>query len=219
MLKDHQAISAISREINASAEDIIGRLGHGTITQEPDLTSQLITSIRIKLNGLLFNNLHVNVDSHVLDDRAPGAEESIYGADLLCTVEINTHGFSARKGFLAQAKLVRRPDLQFENAQANELSRQCRLMLNHTSEAFVWVYSTTGIFVVPAITAVSVSKRPWSYQDVYYRNLRGFFTLFMSCFVGEERISSAHPTVLHAIKDSTKNHLLITINDNTEINS
>lgn len=77
-----------------------------------------------------------------LTDRVKNSQEKEFGADFDGVLDIDLDDYQAKKGFLAQAKRIE----PFETMVAQERRRivkQCKNMLDHTNEAFVFLYSSS----------------------------------------------------------------------------
>jgi hypothetical protein len=83
---------------------------------------------------------------------------------------------------------------------------QCRQMLTVTTEAFVFIYSRTGIVIVPALTIASATA-PSNPHDFYSRTAQRFYKDHFECFVGDQALSSADIKTLEQLK--ARNALLL----------
>jgi len=131
--------------------------------------------------------------SKTLTDRGRYAQESEFGADFLGTLDIDLDDYQTTKGFLAQAKMS-------NNLNATELDRlrcQCSQMLEHTAEAFVFLYDEDGVRIVPARAVVGTNLDP---TEQHSRSVQSFFEDHFECFIGDQRISSATPRQLDELR-------------------
>lgn len=133
-----------------------------------------------------------------LTDRGRNAQEREFGADFLAVLEIETWNYNLRKGFLAQAKLVE-PSGSFSNSEYQRLSDQCIRMLDISQDAFVFLYSTGGIAVVPAISVVA--SAPVNPHHLYKRHLARFYEEHFASFIGDRRLSRAHIDTLRTLAE------------------
>lgn len=159
MIQDYRIVRRSAKHIgdivNNSAKRIVRGLEDASIEQEPDLTSRLLESIEGKINELNFKEVlkpklnsktqwleGVNVSStagihwtsKVLTDRGRGAQENIFGADLLGVLKISVKNFIVKKGFLAQAKLIK----PGRSPNFKDLKKQCEKMLKISPASFVF---------------------------------------------------------------------------------
>ena len=84
-------------------------------------------------------------------------------------------------------------------ATPNSLFAQCESMLSITPDSFVFVYSSDGIFVLPAISVVSleVGGRP---LNIYSKSLRHFMQDFLQCFLGDPLVSAVDDDTLRRVR-------------------
>jgi hypothetical protein len=132
-----------------------------------------------------------------LTDRGRYSQEHEHGADFAGVLSIELPGYSVKKGFLAQAKLVE-PGSVFPRAESVRLIDQCRQMLERTPDAYVFVYSITGIRVVPAAAVIAANE--CNPNDLYYRSVGRFYEDHFECFIGDTRINAPTPDMLEALQ-------------------
>jgi hypothetical protein len=110
-------------------------------------------------------------------------------------VEIDLPEYKARKGFLSQAKLLEHGDF-LSSTEMERLRSQCEQMLSRTSAAFVFVYSSIDISILPAL-AVANSRHGDLYSH-YSRSVSRFYEEHFSCFL--RRPSNIGANTRHARK-------------------
>src|SRR5262249_24863522 len=101
------------------------------------------------------------------------------------------------KGFLAQAKLIE-PGSAFPDREFNRLRSQCELMLNVSSDAFVFLYAPQGVAVVPAISVVAAD--PCNPHELYSRSVSRFFEEHFDSFIGDRRIAAPDFKTLEGVR-------------------
>jgi len=136
----------------------------------------------------------VHWTAKTLTSQGNRAQEKTFGADFLGVLHLDLPEYVVRKGFLAQAKLA---DGWSRTSQAewDRMIGQCKKMLSLTPASFVFVYSTTGITVIPAIAIISATDRcPLS--SFYSSRLSRFYENHFKSFIGDMRLSEASIGVL-----------------------
>lgn len=128
-----------------------------------------------------------------LTDRGPHSQEKQYGADFAGVLEIDVPGYNVKKGFLAQAKLLRADGMS--DAEFRRMVGQCQQMLELSPASFVFHQSRDGIRVIPAIAVVGSSGPEVAFDPngVYSRKIGRFYEEHFGCFVGDGAISE--PTI------------------------
>jgi hypothetical protein len=188
VIRSHAIIRQSAHHAAEAADHALQAFRDGRIEQEPAFTDRMIGHIEEAMRG--FEVKGVTWQAKTLTDRGPKSQESQYGADFAGVLSIDLADYRVRKGFLAQAKLVE-PDQAFPSAEYDRLRQQVSQMLDTTPDSFVFLYSKTGIFVVPALAVLSTGRR--NPHELYHRSLSRFFEEHFSCFIGDRRISA--PTI------------------------
>lgn len=166
----------------------------GRVQQEPHFTDRMLGRIEQAMEGHQYHG--VTWTAMTLTDRGRNAQEATYGADFMGVASIELPGFSVKKGFLAQAKLVE-PGDYVSPKEYDRMKQQCEDMLIHTPSSFVFLYSTQFIRIVPAITVASCD--PINPHNLYCRSMARFYEEHFSCFIGDRRISDANIDTLEEI--------------------
>ena len=127
-----------------------------------------------------------------LTDRGPGAQEKLYGADCRGVLDIDLPDFGVKKGFLAQAKLVRSYlDIR------KELQKQCEKMLALSPASFVFLYDYSRVSVIPAVAVVGTDHDP---SALYSRTAARFFEEHFESFIGDRDIKAPTPDILEDLR-------------------
>ena len=85
------------------------------------------------------------------------------------------------------------------NKDITDLKDQCEKMLSLSPDSFVFLYSITGIRVVPALSVLNGDSR--NPHDYYSRSVSAFFELHFECFVGDRKINSPKTEVLEKLRE------------------
>jgi hypothetical protein len=198
MLKSPRTVRKIAQEIADAAGGAFEAYPRGDATEEPQITDRILGAIseRIrsrKIGGIIWNARTLRTG------RGVASEERRHGADLLGVLDVDLDGYSAKKGFLAQAKKAE-PDRAFSNGDWNRLRQQCETMLKRTPDAFIFVYSAqSGIRIFPAHSVLGLESR--NIFDLYDRSLSGFFESHIECFIGDPRLNSTDIKTLDALAE------------------
>jgi hypothetical protein len=161
------------------------------VEHEPAMTDRMLGAIEESVNG--FAARGIQWSAKTLTDRGQGSQESEFGADFMVVLNIDLPAYKVDKGFLAQAKLIRNGNVD----NVGELKRQCRKMLNFSSQAFVFLYGNDGVRVIPAISVLSAETSP---LGLYSRSAQRFFEEHLQCFFGDMAIRSPMPAQLTALR-------------------
>jgi len=190
MLNHYRAIKEITSRIGSAVDSTVGALQEGRVEHEPAFTDRMLGSIEESLKD--FRSKGIKWDAKTLTDRGRGSQESKVGADFLVTIEYNLDDYKVAKGFLAQAKLLRKGDID----SVKDLQEQCEKMLKLSPDSFVFLYDTESVRVVPAVSVISSDFSP---TEHYSRAASRFFADHLECFVGDRNISSATPEGLEKL--------------------
>lgn len=186
------------REAAARVADAANRtteaLNSGRVEQEPAFTDRMIGRIEQAMDG--FQSRGVRWTAKTLTDRGRGAQEHRFGADFLGVLSISLNDYVLSKGFLAQAKLVE-PDAVFPEREFQRLRSQCERMLDLSSDAFVFLYASRGVIVVPAISVFAAT--PCNPHDLYSRSVARFFEEHFESFIGDRRIGAPNIKALEGV--------------------
>ena len=165
---------AIIRESASVAADAamtaVHGLQEGHIQNEESFTDRMIGAIEDRFRDLRVKG--VSWSAMTLTAHQRKAQETEFGADLLGVLDINLPDFHVQKGFLAQAKLAE-PEEHFGRNEFDRLFHQCETMLAHTADAFVFLYSRNGIYVVPAVSVVGLSQAQNPFALFLQHHFRG----------------------------------------------
>ena len=214
----HRALIAVE----AAENNAIRGLNKGHIETEPSLTDRFLGGLEVAFGndtcGLRSD--HFDLQLRTLRDRGPNAPEREFGADLVCVFDANIPGCTLTKGVLVQAKRTgsegigispgnhRYPDISVEVSKRapstpNSLFAQCEAMLSVTSDSFVFVYASDGIFVVPALSIVSMEIGGRS-LNVYSKPLRYFMQDFLYCFIGDALVNAIDDETLRNLQERVR---------------
>ena len=190
MLRYYGIIRASAKRLSEAIDHTVEAFHQGRIQQEPAFTDRMLGSIEESLRD--FQVKGVTWSAKTLTDRGSGSQESRYGADFMGVLNIDLPDFKVKKGFLAQAKIIR-PGLNLD-----DLQRQCEKMLTLSPDSFVFLYSISDVVVVPAISVVSANAQP---TDLYSRTVARFFEEHFESFIGDRNISAPIPDTLENLRE------------------
>lgn len=228
-------INRIVSRISEAENVAIRNLSENAIETEPSLTDRFLGAIDYVFEANGFEVDGFNIKTRTLKDRGRNAAEHEFGSDFISVLNIGIPSYSLSKGFLAQAKLAGKeeikviakkpyPEIQvsFPTNKSRDNSRlitQCEQMLNISSDSFVFVYSSLGIYVVPATTIVSIKEI--GIQGVYSKTLQHFYKDFLMSFVGDRDLNAFDDATLRKLRDRTFSNsaLAIEISSNNNINT
>jgi hypothetical protein len=176
------AESAASRVLSLHPE-VRGREEEITSQLRSEITLRMIESVRDSLDGVEIND--VRFDVYTFRKK----EEKRVGADLLGVVQYRLGDDRVTKIYLAQAKVARaivrgnRTAAVFYDSRVR--GQAVRMTRRVAAASFVLVYTSSGIFSVPASEiAISQSNR-FDTDSLSYRRFGPFYEEFFACFIGE----------------------------------
>jgi len=182
------AASRIARAADLAEND----LAEALVEQEPQFTDRMLGRITQAIEG--YQTKGVLWRAKTLTDRGANAQEKQYGADFVGVLQIEVPGYSVKKGFLAQAKLIR-PSENMGKAELERMRHQCHQMLELSPDSFVFSYSPDSVRVIPAIAVAGSSETEEIFRPdgLYSRSIAKFFEEHFASFIGDHRISE--PTI------------------------
>lgn len=200
-------IRDLARRIDRATRRVVEAYGAGRISQEPDFTSRLVQAIESEVNDDS-QDQEVTWRGKVLADRGRGSEEKALGADLLGVASIGTAPHQTNKGFLAQAKR-KDPNRKWTGRDKEDLVAQCEKMLAASPDSFVFLYSRTGVSVIPAISVIRNAAEDVSL--LHARGLPRFYEEHMSCFIGDRELGEATESGVEQIRERVEARLALLI--------
>jgi hypothetical protein len=203
MLKYRRIVQESARRVANAASRTVPDYVASKIEEETDFTSEMLGRMKESMEG--FRTRGVRWTAKTLTSHRPNAQETTFGADFIGVVSFDFPDFKISKGFLAQAKRVE-PNGYISSDDWDRMVVQCKKMLWLTSESFVFLYSRTGITIVPATAIVSAQGR-CNPHDFYFRRITRFYEDHFECFVGDLQISSADIATLERLKVRHSIHL------------
>jgi len=181
----HRAIlRGAARRVAKAAETTTDALSDRRVEHEPQFTDRMLGRIEQAMSA--YEAKGVRWTAKTLTSNVRESQEQKFGADFIGSLDIALPDYSIRKGFLAQAKRVEPTD-RFSAGRYEELREQCRRMLQVSPDAYVFLYATSGITIVPANAVVAAQRL--NPHDLYSRGVAAFFELHFSSFIGDRAIS------------------------------
>ncbi len=124
-------------------------------------------------------------------------EEPAFGADLVMTIDIDTHTESVRKGYLAQAKRLE-PGKRLDAAEYRRLLGQCERMVAFTPASLVFLYHQQDVHVVSANAVLS--RRDGDLWSITTWPIEVLYEDFAICWFGDHRIQATDPAALEGLR-------------------
>jgi hypothetical protein len=195
-IRHYAIIREAAAHIAGAAGGTVEALVEGRVEHEPAFTDRMLGRIEAAMEGYVRKG--VRWSAKTLTDRGRSSQEREFGADFAGVLNIDLEDYKVNKGFLAQAKTIE-PRVRVPPAEIQRMVVQCEQMLSHTPDSFLFLYSTLGIFVVPAVSIVGGHfSNP---HDLYARSLSRFYEEHFECFIGDREISSPSPQMLDALRE------------------
>jgi hypothetical protein len=169
-------VNASTAAVEAEVEGVVSGLRRGTITDEENFTSQMLSAMRSALVRTSIRGFAWTSSIH--DKRT---KEPATGADFAGLLTIEIPDYSVRSGFLAQAKMAG-PRKRIDRAR---LRAQAEHMLSLSPASYVFLYRPDGVAVVPAIAVSAADGDP---RELDEWTLGEFFTEHVHCFVGDRGV-------------------------------
>ena len=190
-------ISKASALIRRAEQTVLDDLESGRVKDEEGITERLIGAIHQQFNDRVYAG--IRWAAMTLTAHKRNAQETWYGADLLGVLQVDLEDYSVQKGFLVQAKYIRRSEW-LNPSEFTRLKQQCAKMLSHSNASYVFVYEPAGISVLPAVAIASLNdggKLP----DLKRRGLVEFFKEHFDCFVGDLALHSPSDRTLENLRE------------------
>lgn len=194
MLQDYAIIRESAAHLASAAEETVASLRDLRIEQEHHFTDRMLGRIEEAMNNYALKG--VKWTAKTLTDKGANAQETKYGADFAGVLDIALPDYSVKKGFLAQSKRAE-PGVPLTKSECNRMKGQCDDMLKLSPDSYVFLYSVTGIFVVPAISVLNSNLcDPF---ELYSRSVARFFEEHFECFIGDRDIATPDPKMLDSL--------------------
>lgn len=199
MKKHYRIIRESANHIADAANQTVDSLVDKRIEQEPAFTDRMLGRIEQSMSE--YEVKGVRWTAKTLTDHGKGTQEIIYGADFIGVLDINFPDYKVQKGFLAQSKLIE-PDGYVSPREFSRMQDQCERMLSISPDSFLFLYSTYGITIVPAISILSAEK--CNPHELYARSIARFYEEHFQSFIGDRRLKSPSIDVLEEIREEYK---------------
>lgn len=196
-MRRHPAIiRASATHLAEAASTAIRAYRENRVEHEPEITDRMLGAIEQAMTG--FEVKGVRWTAKTLTSRSGKSQETRYGADFVGALDIDLPDFKVKKGFLAQAKRIE-PDKPMRSDEFSRMQDQCSKMLEVSGQSFVFLYSKSGISIVPAGAVVSASH--CNPHELYSRGIARFYEEHFESFIGDRQISAASVDVLEKLRD------------------
>jgi len=196
MLKYRKIVKASARRIANAANATIDELVAHRVEHEPDFTGEMLGRMKQAMHDYHVGG--VSWTAKILTSHGSNAQERRFGADFMGVLTFDLPEYKVQKGFLAQAKRVEVSG-GMSNGEWHRLTAQCKVMLSITNASYVFLYSSTGITIVPAVVVIAAQK-PFNPHGFYTRKIVRFYEEHFECFVGDPQLSSADTKTLERIQ-------------------
>ena len=196
MFANRELVRKVANRVRAAARETLEDLVSTRVQHETQFTDRFLGNLQHQLNGKTIAGVRWRVKT--LTDRVARSQEREFGADFIAALDVEMEEFSVKKGFLAQAKRVE-PSERFRSSESSRLREQCKKMLKHTPDSFVFLYSAqSGVTVVPAIEVLGA--RDCNPHELTNRPVAQFFGDHLDCFVGDPKIRAADVAQLETLR-------------------
>jgi hypothetical protein len=160
----------------------------GLLSDEPDITSSLVTNLQRNFSNARFAGLRWSAKV-VPHHSGRSAHEKRIGADILIHVTLDTPNYKYSKGAMVQAKRFREDATNLSADELGELTSQCRRMLSYSPAAFVFYYGKDTISCASATLVAGTTER--NLARVCHWSAHRFFLELFRCPIGDPRMTSA----------------------------
>ena len=206
-----EAIQAVVEQIVEDTGQLCHRISR-TVDDEDDFTSRMADRIERRLDGVFVGGMKWKAITRKFPWRGPRSEEHRFGADLGLVLRMSGRGFDVTKGYLIQAKKFEfKGGLPF--GKGDRVFGQCKDMLKITQEAYVWIYSRSGISILRAGSMVETD--PSRIPAMRRQTLYGFLMRAFMSWNGDYRLGDLGKQSLEMMAEEfpAKQAILIHAND------
>lgn len=194
MIKRPRLIREFTKRVDEAVNAVSSRY-ETVIADEDDFTSRLLERIEAALDG--WSHAGITLRVRKLTSKGPGTEEAEFGADIVATVNVDLEEYKADKGILVQSK--RLDNKQFDPKEWTRMEGQIRKMNQHTDEAYVWIYSSSGVQSIKSATLKNLGTgMP---DQLYTSKCATFLGEFVQSKHGDPRIKGFDRNSLTRIRE------------------
>jgi hypothetical protein len=204
MIRDYAIIRESAAHIAEAANGTVEALTSARVEQEPAFTDRMLGRIEHAMEG--FEVRGVRSTAKTLTDRSSKAQEPKFGADFVGVLTIDLLDYSVRKGFLAQAKLIE-PGESIATREFERMRRQCNEMLSISRDSYVFIYSLTGITVIPVLAVVSAYR--CNPHELDGRSMSRFYEEHFESFIGDRDIYAPSIVALEKARERARARRLL----------
>lgn len=198
-------ITTIVGNLRGLISDFERDVGQGHFANEEDITSQFAGQLK---HILTLSEPGFSIQCRAIVTKKT-TEEPTLGADILVVISFDAPEVSISKGFLAQAKQLEIGKSIGGSGPMNTLRTQCRNMLDHTPESYVWLYSKDSFRVQRAATAEALTtNKP---DDALSHPFHWFFYDFLISMRGDPSLTLQDFPRLQRIVDELRIPLVLLI--------
>lgn len=195
-----------ARKLAGATARVVQDYASGDVLHEEPFSDQLCGRLKETLQDFSTENIdwQVNTATRKLGRGRLSArtltktkEEPEFGADIVMALDIETEGYSVRKGYLAQAKRLEKGQL-LRSDEHRRLLNQCERMLSLTPSSMVFLYSKQDVTVVPAAAVLALKHFDlWKIETYEPRILYRDFAI---CWFGDTKLQATNPASLEGLR-------------------
>lgn len=184
MIKSHPLIRRFTQRIDTAVAEVARKYRDEYVADEDDFTSRLLEGIESQLNGWMHDGIVFKIRK--TKSKSSGAEEAIFGADIVAAVNVDLSDYKKKKGILIQGKRLDRGK-RLSSSEWQRLGAQIEKMEKHTMESYVWLYDSSGVRSIKSHVVHSLmTRRP---DDLYTTECATFLGELVQSKHGDPRIS------------------------------
>lgn len=198
---------ALASKLAEATQRVVRDYELGDVADEESFSSQLCGRLKETLYEFSTPSMVWQVDAATADSGwgrlsarslRKHTEEPEFGADIVMAIDVNTSRYQVRKGFLAQAKRLE-PGHLLDARDWSRLIRQCESMVSFTPASVVFLYSRSGVYVIPA-TAV-LACRDQNLWRLTTHDIRQLYRDFAICWFGDLRLKTTDHASLEGLRE------------------
>ena len=183
MIRSHHVIQPFIQRVDTAVARMAREYRDGYVADEDDFTSRFLERIESELDGWMHDGIVFKIRK--TKSRSSGAEEAIFGADIVAAVNVDLSDYKKEKGILIQAKRLDRGK-ELNSSEWKRLQEQIGKMEKHTPESYVWLYDSSGVRSIKShVVSSLMTRRP---DDLYVTKCATFLGDLVKSKHGDPRI-------------------------------
>ena len=153
--------------------------------EEENFSAKFMSLFEERLDGFEDGGVSWRVATYLTKKQS--GQETALGADMLIAIRMLLDSEVIAKGFLVQAKVNHRPYYGLAVDSRSRLNGQCRAMIKHTDESYVFAYGQQGTKVLKAGTLLTAGS---NLSEIPSKTVGGFFGDVFHCWAGTHSIDA-----------------------------